>query len=96
LMAYVIMSALNLATGVIFLRPTREWDGLCISVVVASDAIACRLILILRQRINPTQTRQDRQYSVVLGEAIARLGVARNVIIDDAVTGRNQPIERWD
>jgi len=93
LIAFVAMSALNLAIAVMFFNPVRTWQGLSICGGIASDIIACRLILTLRRRGDPAATTQVRNDSQLIQDALGRLSAAENIAVD---ADRNQPIEGWD
>jgi hypothetical protein len=94
LMAFVILSATNLATAIAFLSPDPKWDSMNIMNSLLSDLIACRLILMLRRQVNPSATIQDRKRSRLVRDAIGRLEVMENVAIE--ASRQNQVIEGWD
>jgi len=95
LIAYVMMSALHLATTIILFNPhSRLYDGICFLPPVLGCVIACRLILMLRRRTDPTATTQVQNESKCLQDAIVRLE-AKLATTDDSASD-HQPIEHWD
>jgi len=94
LMAFVVLSALNLATAIAFLSPEPRDDTMNIMNVLGSDLIACRLILMLRRQVNPTATTEDRKRSRLVRDAFGRLEVMENVVIEPS--DQNKVIEHWD
>jgi len=100
LIAYVMMSALHLATTVILFNPhSRLYDGICFLPPVLGCVIACRLILMLRRRTDPNTTTEARNQSKALQDAIVQLELAglKNANSDsDDTESDPQPIEHWD
>jgi hypothetical protein len=96
LMAYVFLSALNLAFTIQVLMPHRQWDGLGMFRGLTSCIIACRLILALRRTTDPTATTQVRMLSQAVQDAIVRLEATERAVIDNEEKDHHQPLERWD
>jgi len=96
LLAYVTLSVVNLALAFVFFGTDRRWDNMATLNVVFSDVIACRLILMLRRRADPTPTMQDRQYSEIVRDAVGRMRGADHVFLSGGSSERNQKIENWD
>jgi hypothetical protein len=98
LIAYVMMSALHLATTIILFNPnSRLYDGICFLPPVLGCVIACRLILMLRRRTDPNTTTQAHEHSKAIKDAIGQLELAAltDPTTDDSESDP-QPIERWD
>jgi len=95
LIAYALMSSIDLVISVVLLMPDGEHDGLAILRTPTSCIIACRLILTFRRRADPTATTQAHNMSKLVQDAIDRLADAEPVI-DDAEGDHDGPIERWD
>lgn len=60
-------------------------------------------ILMLRRRVNPTTTRQDRLHSILVRKAFDNLQLEEDFMADDLRDqdidhgeSRNRPIEQWD
>jgi hypothetical protein len=88
LMAYVMLSAIDLAVAVVYLMPEQAHDGIAILRNPASCIIACRLILKFRRRADPSD--MDRDDSQLLRNAIGRVNA--NVVTQDAKKDHNGPI----
>jgi len=92
-MAYVMISALSLAAAILLFEPDRQYDGLASLRDPLSCILGCRLILMLRRRVDPTATTQVRNRSLLVRDDIGRMEAAEVVVIDDV---KNHPIESWD
>jgi len=93
LIAYVMLLGLNLLQVASFFSPGNLFDGLAILYNPTSDIIACRLILALRRRADPTATTQIRNMSHLVRGEMCRLEAVGGVLADD---GENRAIEGWD
>jgi len=93
LIAYLVLSAMNLTTAIGFFGPDRRFDSLAVVQTVTSNVIACRLILMLKRQADPTQ---QRAYSESIRYPVIQEEVTQSTLIDDASSHHNQPIEHWD
>jgi hypothetical protein len=92
LMAYVMLSALDLSITIVFLLPYRENDGVVIMRPDTGCIIACRLILMLRRRVDPTADTQVRRQSEIVRDAIGRIEAMGGAVYKD----HTQTIQHWD
>jgi len=93
-MAYVMLSTLNLALLIVLFEPEYKYDSIGIFPGPTADLIACRLILMLRRRADLNATTQIQRQSQLDQDAIDRLEAMEDV--DDEKLDPNQPIEHWD
>jgi len=97
LMAYVFLSGLNLVVAIIFFMPDRRFDGLGIFLGPTSAIMACRLILMLPRRTDPTSTTQLRAQSQLIQDGLEfTFAVPESISIDDDELDLHHPIERWN
>jgi len=94
MVAYVMVSALNLVMAIVLFRPDRQWDGLTVLHGPTHDIIACRLILMLRRRADPTS--QLAKQSQIVRDGLRRMEASALVVIDDTESDHEQAIESWD
>jgi len=94
LMAYVMLSALNLAATFVLFNPERKLHGICFLAPNLSCVIAARLILMLRRRADPTGTTEVRNQLQDLQDAIGQLPTVEKGITFDK-EGDHQTIDRW-
>jgi len=72
---FIVMSALNLLVASIYLGRNRQYDGLGTPfLMVLSPILVCRLILMLRRTVSPSETEALRQQSCLVREAFADHG----------------------
>jgi len=94
LIAYVMLSALHLATAITLFKPNSRVQGVCFLGPNLSCVIACRLILMLKRRADPTATTQVRNQSLQIRKQIRdELVYPESPITDDTASG--PPIEHW-
>jgi len=68
--AFVIISVLNLLAAALCLQPRRQYNGIVLTWLwMLSPLIACRLILSLRRKALPTDTTQFRMHSRLIRDA---------------------------
>ncbi|TFK74874.1 hypothetical protein BDN72DRAFT_637230 [Pluteus cervinus] len=102
--AFILLSALNLVTACFYFGTSRQYDGLGLPMfLILPDVVACKLILMLRRRVSPTTTRQDRLHSILVRKAFDNLQLEEDFMADDHrdhnidhEESQNRPIEQWD
>ncbi|KAH8984412.1 hypothetical protein EDB92DRAFT_1886740 [Lactarius akahatsu] len=80
MLVYVIMTALNTLAICAFLSPYLVRRGLASSSLFANilpSALACRLVLMLRQKASPTETKLRLEYSHMVDNALEMIAVDR-------------------
>ncbi|KAH8990062.1 hypothetical protein EDB92DRAFT_1866217 [Lactarius akahatsu] len=80
MLVYVIMIALNTLAICAFLSPYLVLHGLASSSLFANilpSALACRLVLMLRQKASPTETKLRLEYSHMVDNALEMIAVDR-------------------
>ncbi|KAJ8507120.1 hypothetical protein ONZ45_g10478 [Pleurotus djamor] len=82
LVAFLVMSAVNLPSAVLYLRGDRLYNGLGLPYLFLSDVMACRLILLLRRKVKPTETDLLDEQSRIVREALAVDESAESLRID--------------
>jgi len=93
LIAFVVLSVMNLATAIIGFTSDQRWHGLSILSGQLSNIVACRLILMLRRGTDPTATTQLGNDTKLLRDEIRRMEV---VGIGELKSDHDQSIESWD
>ncbi|KAF8644415.1 hypothetical protein AX16_008475 [Volvariella volvacea WC 439] len=94
---FVVISSLNLMTACLYFSPNRQWDGLGLPIIaILPDVIACRLILALRKRVNPTASAVERKHSKVVRDAFQSLELAQLhrgcVRVTEDLSSANAPV----
>jgi len=92
-MAYLFITGLNFGVAVKFILPDPKLDGLGVFSLVLNPLVACRLILMLRRRVDPTTTTEDRKGSADVRDAVAQLQAAEN---DEEEGDHDRKIESWN
>ncbi|KAJ8515366.1 hypothetical protein ONZ45_g7200 [Pleurotus djamor] len=82
LVAFLVMSAVNLPSAVLYLRGDRLYNGLGLPYLFLSDVMACRLILLLRRKVTPTESDLLDEQSRIVREALAVDESAESLRID--------------
>ncbi|KAH9171902.1 hypothetical protein EDB89DRAFT_2243261 [Lactarius sanguifluus] len=80
MLVYVVMTALNALSLCAFLSSYLVRYGLAASSVFANNlpsALACRLVLMLRQKASPTDTKLRLEYSHMVDDALEMIAVDR-------------------
>jgi len=97
LMAYVLLTGLNIFSFTQYLTPNRRWDAASCFYEQMNPVIACRLILSLKRHANPSATTEAREHSRAIRSAVARLETTEDSATADAVREHDyEPIERWE
>ncbi|TFK65819.1 hypothetical protein BDN72DRAFT_179153 [Pluteus cervinus] len=69
--AFIGVSANNLLAAMMYLTSFRIFSGIGLPVVLlTSNMFACRLIILIRRRANPTDTKIGRQHSAMIHGAL--------------------------
>jgi len=95
LVAYVMVSSLDLIGAVVLLMPDKQKNGIAVLRTPTNCVIACRLILMFRRRADPTATTQLQNESKNAQDQIDQLA-AEQYLADDSSSDRKGPIEGWD
>lgn len=70
--AFAVMSGLNLMVASIYIGRNRLYDGFGLPMLlVVPDILACRLILLLRAKVLPTERKRLQEQSRVVRECLA-------------------------
>ncbi|KAH9054033.1 hypothetical protein EDB83DRAFT_1157078 [Lactarius deliciosus] len=80
ILVYVVMTALNALSLCSFLSSYLVRNGLAASSLFANilpSALACRLVLTLRQKASPTETKLRLEYSHMVDDALEMIAVDR-------------------
>jgi len=93
-LAYLMLSGIDLAVAIVYLLPDQAHDGVAILRNPASCIIACRLILMFRRRADPAASTVVQNDSQFLRFAAGRM--AAELDHSDAKSDHKQPIEDWD
>jgi hypothetical protein len=96
-LAYLMLSGIDLAVAIVYLLPDQAHDGVAILRNPASCIIACRLILMFRRRADPTAStmiRNDSQFIRVEARRVAVELAAKDS--DETKSDHKEPIEHWD
>jgi len=69
---FVVMSGVNLLVAFIYLGRNRQFDGVGTPfLMILSPVLACRLVLMLRRTVSPSETEELRRQSGLVREAFA-------------------------
>jgi len=96
LLAYVLLTVLNIFSFTQYLSANRRWDAASCFYEQLNPVIACWLILSLKRNANPSATTEARENSRIVRDAVARLETTEDSATDDAVSEHYEPIERWE
>jgi len=98
LLAYIMLTVVNIAITVTYRSPDPKWDGIGFLSLIIPEVLACRLILMLRRGADRTATIDDKRQLKIVRDAMVRLEAAEDISIYDSNTAssHSQPIERWD
>ncbi|KAH9054007.1 hypothetical protein EDB83DRAFT_1154547 [Lactarius deliciosus] len=80
MLVYVVMTALNALSMCAFLSSYLALHGLAASALIAyimPSALACRLVLMLRQKASPTDTKLRLEYSHMVDDALEMIAMGR-------------------
>ncbi|RDB18497.1 hypothetical protein Hypma_000251 [Hypsizygus marmoreus] len=73
LVAFGLVSGLNIATAVIFFKPNSSHSGIGLPfTLVVSNLIACRIILELRRKVTPSDSEIAQRNSRIVRDAFAQ------------------------
>ncbi|KAH8981867.1 hypothetical protein EDB92DRAFT_1896041 [Lactarius akahatsu] len=89
MLVYVIMIALNTLAICAFLSPYLMYHGLAASSVFAHilpSALACRLVLMLRQKASPTETKLRLELSHMVDDALEMIAQCPEEISESGFT----------
>ncbi|KAH9054028.1 hypothetical protein EDB83DRAFT_1156598 [Lactarius deliciosus] len=78
ILVYVVMTALNALSLCAFFSSYLMYHGLAASSLFAyimPSAMACRLVLMLRQKASPTETKLRLEYSHMVNDALEMIAV---------------------
>jgi len=98
LLAYIMLTVVNIAITVTYRTPDPKWDGIGFLSLIIPEVLACRLILMLRRGAYQTATIDDKKQSKIIRDAMVRLEAAEedtSIYDSDAASSHGQPIERW-
>jgi hypothetical protein len=69
---FVVMSGLNLLVASIYLGRNRQFDGVGTPfLMILGPVLACRLVLMLRRTVSPSESEERRRQSCLVREAFA-------------------------
>ncbi|TFK17054.1 hypothetical protein FA15DRAFT_676335 [Coprinopsis marcescibilis] len=70
--AFVIVTVLNVAAAIAFFKPPSYHTGIGLPLIlVIPNLVACRVILQLRRKVNPTDTEIWQQHSALINRILA-------------------------
>lgn len=78
LFVFICVALLDAVAAVIYFLPTMHYSGIFLPLVaLTSNLLACRIILDLRRKVNPTASELARQHSVLVREDLRTRDDAR-------------------
>jgi len=95
-LAYLMLSGIDLAVAIVYLLPDQAHDGVAILRNPASCIVACRLILMFRRRADPTASTMVRNDSQFIRVEARRVAAVLAAVDSDSKSDNSEPIEHWD
>jgi hypothetical protein len=72
LLSFIFICLVNIAAAIEYFKPPRFFGGVGIPVAfMVSNILACRIILQLRAKVNPTSTQLDQLNSLMIDNVLS-------------------------